>query len=244
MNRTVKGLDYSFARPNLDQVKAQGFHFVVRYLTGSGKALTGGEIAELRKRGLAVAVVFESSGNRAGQGRVAGEGDARQASGQAKVDGLEGIPIFMAVDFDATFAQVKPYFEGVSGVLGKGRRGAYASGLLLRQLVAAGLIDWAWEAGSTGWGDGRRYDNAHILQKAPSVKIGGADVDVNWADPSAYGAMRFVPPKPGPSRAVLKARLKLRQGQLARAEKRAAKRAAWIAYLKGRIAILTRELGQ
>jgi hypothetical protein len=198
MNRTIRGVDYSFDRANLAQLKAQGYKFVIRYLTGSGKALTVAELKDLKAHGLAVGVVYETTAGRAGAGHAAGQHDAQIARAAAANDGLAGIPIYMAVDDDLSFAAVRPYFEGASGVLGKGKRGAYASGLVLRQLMHAGLIDFAWEAGARGWGDGRRFEGAHILQD-PAGHVASASADVNHAAPEAFASFRggtIKPPKP------------------------------------------------
>jgi hypothetical protein len=198
MNRTIRGVDYSFDRANLAELKRLGYRFVIRYLTGSGKALTVAERRDLEAHGLAVGVVYETTAGRAAAGHAAGEHDAQVARAAAANVGLAGIPIYMAVDDDLSFATVRPYFEGASRVLGKGKRGAYASGLVLRQLMHAGLIDFAWEAGARGWGDGRRFEGAHILQD-PAGHVASASADVNHAAREAFASFRggtIKPPKP------------------------------------------------
>jgi hypothetical protein len=198
MNRTIRGVDYSFDRANLAELKRLGYRFVIRYLTGSGKALSVAERKDLEAHGLAVGVVYETTAGRAGAGRAAGEHDAQIARAAAANVGFAGIPIYMAVDDDLSFNTVRPYFEGASPVLGKGKRGAYASGLVLRQLMHAGLIDFAWEAGARGWGDGRRFEGAHILQD-PAGHVASASADVNHASIEAFASFRggtIKPPKP------------------------------------------------
>jgi hypothetical protein len=241
MNRTVKLLDYSFDRPNIAAVKALGYVGVLRYLTGAGKAITHSERENIEAHGLGWFAIYESTAGRAGAGHGAGVADAQRANQAARDLGAADIPVFMAVDFDATFAQVKPYFEGASPILGKGRRGAYASGLVLRQLRAAGLIDWAWEAGARAWGDGRRDPDAHILQD-PSSRVAGASVDVNHADPSVLAAMRPAPQPTGHTSAWRRARLKLRQRQLAATRARIEKDQKRAKWLQGRIDVLNKDL--
>jgi hypothetical protein len=202
MNRTIKGVDYSFARPNLNTLYRLGYRFVGRYATGRGKAITLTERREIEKAGLAIGpLFFESTAARSRQGHSAGATDARDASMAAQAVGLKGIPIFMVDDANSTFAQVEPYFRGASDVLGKGRRGAYGSGKLLRELRRAGLIDFAVEAGARSWGDGTRDPNAEVLQDPP-ITVAGGDVDVLHADASAFAAFRggWKPEPPPPPR--------------------------------------------
>jgi hypothetical protein len=67
MNRTIKGADYSFARPNLKKLYDLGFRFIGRYATGRGKALTRDELKAIHAAGLALGpLYFEAGGNRAG----------------------------------------------------------------------------------------------------------------------------------------------------------------------------------
>jgi hypothetical protein len=202
MNRTIRGVDYSFARPNLKKLHDLGYRFVGRYVTGRGKALTRDELKAIHAAGLALGpLYFEAGGNRARSGRAAGEQDALAAKRASADLGLTDIPIFMADDADSTLEQVRPYFIGADNVLGKGRRGAYGSGKLLRQLRMAGLIDFAVETGSRGWGDGTRDPNAEVLQDPP-ITVAGGDVDVLHADASAFAAFRggWRPEPPPPPR--------------------------------------------
>ena len=68
-----QGIDYSFGRPELDTVKAQGYTFVIRYLAqqGGGKVITPQEAAQIRAHGLALVLVYEQGAGRAREGRAA-----------------------------------------------------------------------------------------------------------------------------------------------------------------------------
>jgi hypothetical protein len=69
MNRTIRGVDYSFARPNLKKLHDLGYRFVGRYVTGRGKALTRDELKAIHAAGLALGpLYFEAGGNRARSG--------------------------------------------------------------------------------------------------------------------------------------------------------------------------------
>jgi hypothetical protein len=203
MNRMIRGVDYSFARPNLKKLYDLGYRFVGRYATGRGKALTRDELHAIWNAGLALGPLYMEPGlaARARMGRAVGEQDALAAKRAAADLGLTDIPIFMVDDANSTLDQVRPYFIGAGNVLGKGRRGAYGSGKLLRQLRFDGLIDFAVETGSRAWGDGTRDPNAEVLQDPP-ITVAGGDVDVLHADASAFAAFRggWKPEPPPPPR--------------------------------------------
>jgi hypothetical protein len=188
MNRTIRGVDYSFDRANLAELKRLGYRFVIRYLTGSGKALTRGRAQGPRSARPRGRRRVRDDGRAGGGGHAAGQHDAQVANAAAANVGLAGIPIYMAVDDDLTFDTVRPYFEGASPVLGKGKRGAYASGLVLRQLMHAGLIDFAWEAGARGVGR-RPALRGRPHPAGPGRPRRVASVDVNHAPE----AVRVVP---------------------------------------------------
>lgn len=108
----VGGTDISHARA----VAAAGYVGAIRYLCHPAdgiKRLQAGELAALHGAGLAVGLVWETTADRAGQGRGAGTADAVQANAQADALGWpDDRPIFFAVDFDARPDQVAPYFAG------------------------------------------------------------------------------------------------------------------------------------
>ena len=112
--RTV--VDYSFARPSPAALHDAGFRLAMRYISnGSKKDLTASEARALHAAGLDIALVWETVAGRAGEGARAGTVDVQAA--EAAADRL-GYPkdavIFYAVDFDATAAQVEPFFRAVT----------------------------------------------------------------------------------------------------------------------------------
>jgi hypothetical protein len=212
MNRSVRGLDYSFGRPNLSTVKAQGYKFVLRYLTGHGKALSGAERRDIEAHKLGLGVVFESSANRAGQGRAAGASDARTAQWAVTTVGLPAtLPIYFAVDFDADPGQVAPYFQGIRNVLPFDRTGVYGGYRVVSALAGGGVVKWVWQ--TVAWSGGKVYPGAHIFQHAPSIKVGGADVDVNDASPEAFGSLHGGPKPPKPRKYGSRALVQGHQGE-------------------------------
>src|SRR5581483_8615643 len=122
------GLDYAWGRLTPAQHKSVGSTFAVRYLShDASKNLTRAEADELRRGGIDVVVVWESTATRASEGMQAGIDDARTALSMAEACGMpHGRPIYFAVDQDVDGQTVHAYFEGVAAVLGRAY-GPYAS---------------------------------------------------------------------------------------------------------------------
>lgn len=100
----MRGIDYASARPNLDEVKRQGFSFVVRYLSTivGTKTISKVEADDIRSHRLGLALVYEQYTERPKEGRIAGHADAIVAFAEAGAAGFpENRPIYFAVDFDA-----------------------------------------------------------------------------------------------------------------------------------------------
>jgi len=199
------GLDYSAGRPSGAAIRAAGYSFVVRYLDnglGGGRAnLTAAEAADLRGAGVDVALVWErkllSGPDRAAQGRAAGAADAGAAMAQARACGLDGWPIYFAIDFDlpdyapaatsplAKLGPVGDYFGGIRAVLPLERVGVYGSFYAVGRVRAAGLAQWTWQ--TMAWSGGQVDTAIHLLQRLGTVKVGGVDCDVNEAKQANFG---------------------------------------------------------
>jgi hypothetical protein len=190
MGQTL-GVDYSFSRPSPAEIKA--FHaFVMRYLTGSGKAVSRVEIDALHAQGLGVGFVFESTAGRSAAGRAAGTADARAALSAANALGVPAaVPLFFAVDFDAVPTQVARYFAGVSSVLGA-RAGVYGS----YTITTAGLAPWRWQ--TMAWSRGKIDPQAHLIQRIGMTHpIPGCDENVLQRPLAFWGPV--VAPKSTPA---------------------------------------------
>lgn len=174
MATETRVVDYSFARPAPSTIKRAGYRGVLRYLGGSAsKQLTKAEAASLHAQGLAIGLVYESSADRARQGRNAGIADAKTARSKAAALGYpSGCPLFLAVDFDATPAQVASYFDGAKSVLGK-RAGIYGG----RKVMTVD-VDWKWQ--TAAWSGGILSPEAHLFQRVhPEGKMpAGCDENV------------------------------------------------------------------
>src|ERR1039458_3941846 len=146
-------LDYSWGRPNLTQVKAQGYEGVIRYISHdtTGKTITVGEANSIRGAGLGLALVFEDAASEALNGHDAGVADATFALEYANSIGFPvDRPIYFAVDTESAntqLAAVEAYFQGVQSVLGA-RTGVYGDDTV----VSAINVSWKWQ--TCAWSGG------------------------------------------------------------------------------------------
>lgn len=193
------GIDYSFARPNLTDVKKK-YGFVCRYLSHSGaKNITIEEAAAIRHQGLDLVLVWEDTAQNALKGKAQGVEDAKYAVTQANAIGWpHNLPIYFAVDFDATPEQqgaINQYFQGVCDVIGLDRTGVYGGFYVVERVANAHLAHWFWQ--TLAWSGGQVFKNAHIYQDGATDFAGGADVDKALQD--NFGQWGFAaPPKPVP----------------------------------------------
>lgn len=186
-------VDYSWGRvggsdaSHAAAVAAAGYVGAMRYLCHPAdgiKRLTKGELDVLHAAGLAVGVVWETTADRAGRGRDAGRADAVEANRQMDALGFPvDRPCYYAVDFDASPAQVAPYFDGVAAVGGRDW-GVYGSYRIVEGLAAR--TDWLWQcaawsgngAGSGGSIQGRRLSRrARLFQRVGYVLNDTCDVN-------------------------------------------------------------------
>lgn len=162
------GVDYSFARPSPQAIKAAGYDYVLRYLAASAparpKVLTVAERDALWAAGLGIGLVWEEGAQRAKAGRAAGVSDAFAVAALGRTLGLpEDVVVFFAVDYDAAFDDVRAYFEGVRSV--RTASGCYGGAKVIDPLAAAGLIVTGWQAGASSWSNGQLSPHASIVQR-------------------------------------------------------------------------------
>ncbi|HEU5475828.1 MAG TPA: glycoside hydrolase domain-containing protein [Actinophytocola sp.] len=183
-------LDYSAGYPGAENVRRMGFAGVIRYLRKEGSSrvrpLTAAEVADMRARGLGIALVYQHvSTSRVSQGRAAGRHDANWALSQARAVGIEPRAIYFAVDYDAGPGTVVEYFRGACDVLGVGRVGGYGGFRVVGHLFDLGLIRWGWQ--TVAWSAGRREGRAHLFQRLGQISCGGIRCDVNDVLKADYG---------------------------------------------------------
>ncbi len=197
----TEGVDYSFGRPSVAELKLLGKTFVVRYVDyeGTSKGLTSSELAELRANDMSVAMVYQkSTTTQALAGRVAGAADAEYAAGQLAALGFPPeTAIYFPVDFDAQPAdqpKIDEYLRGAAEAIGVERVGVYGSFYVLDRCLKNGTVRWAWQ--TYAWSDGKLHPEAHLYQYLNNVTLAGAAVDLNEGRAENFGQWKqagFIP---------------------------------------------------
>jgi LysM repeat protein len=161
----IEGVDYSWARPGGAKLQANGKTFAVRYLHSSGKGISNAEIADLRAHSIQIAVVYEA-GAKSFLGRAAGAAQARTA--QSLLNGLNlssSLPIYFAVDWDASEADqagIDEALRGAADVIGAGRVGLYGGYWPVSRAQAHGTARWLWQ--TYAWSGGHVAAGIHLYQ--------------------------------------------------------------------------------
>lgn len=176
-------LDYSFARPDLGAVRAEGVVGVIRYLApdddaNRGKVLFPPERDLILGHGLDLVLNWEWYSARALEGNPAGVADGQAARAQAEALGYpHGCAVFFSVDCDTqNMGAVDAYFDGVrSGLGGVYRVGVYGSFDVVRHVLGVGRADFGWQ--TVAWSNGQRDPGAVVYQDGVMLFGGGADED-------------------------------------------------------------------
>jgi hypothetical protein len=187
------GVDFAWSHPSVAALKDAGITFVARYLSHDpSKNLSPPERESYRKAGIEVIVVWESSGGRALEGEKAGRADAQVAYYQAVACGMPvdqdrrlKRPIYFAVDTDASWEQVAPYFAGAAAVLGRHNIGAYGGIRVVAGGFEAGAIGFAWQ--TYAWSNGQWDRRAQVQQYLNGQSVGGISVDLDRSTVVDFG---------------------------------------------------------
>jgi hypothetical protein len=174
------GIDFSFGGGlTAAQIKAAGYHYVCRYLSGgNSKDISAAEVANYKAAGIPVVFVWETTGNEYTQAQ--GVTDAKAAEAELARVGATGATVFFAQDVPVA-AGTNPvaYMRGVNGVIGLARSGGYGQYSVIKSLFDSGVIRYGWQ---TSGGSGGAWDpRADIRQVSYNVHVGPATVDVNQA---------------------------------------------------------------
>lgn len=206
-------LDYSAGVPRAADVKAAGHVGVIRYISPpreawmKGKPLGRAEVEDMRAHGIGVACVWQFEGERAPdvmRGARGGELDAKAADAHLKTIGLEGWPVFFAVDFNASITQwnetIVHYFRAAVAVLGRDRVGIYGHSRAIDWAREDGVIAdlgggrvLGWQAAAKSWESpaGHVHPGAVLHQARANVPgPGGLQVDVNTVRHAYWGQTR------------------------------------------------------
>ena len=206
----ILGLDYAGGRPGGAAIMANGYQFVVRYLSDGGlslpgKLLTAAEYADLQRAGVAVCCNWESTATRMLDGFAAGVSDAQKASAVCMSLGHPPTrPIYFSVDFDATPAQqvnIDAYLDGAASVVSLARTGVYGGFWVVKRCLDNGKAKWGWQTGA--WSGGNIDPRIHLYQRIGYVSVNGVECDVNEARQLDFGQTlsgNITPPvNPSPS---------------------------------------------
>jgi len=188
---TITGVDYAWGRPSTQALRGEGVAFACRYLSydKTGKNLTFDEAARLSAAGIAVVSNWEYDTEAALKGHAQGVRDASEADRQHRAaGGPADRPIYFSVDFDASpehQAAINAYFDGVASVIGVHRTGAYAGYWVIKRLLDAGKISWAWQ--TFAWSGGNWDERIHLRQVRNGVPIDTVDTDLDHALTEDFG---------------------------------------------------------
>lgn len=185
-------IDYAWEKPSVDSLVSAGVTGVIRYLsTDPAKNLSHDELDALTTHGIPVALVWETTADRALDGYSAGVEDATQALNQKRSLGLpDTTPIYFAVDTDVTEDQASGicsgYLAGCSAALGNGwfnLLGVYG-GYTMINAAAVNGIRYLWQ--TSAWSGGQWHPSTTLRQTGQTV-IGTVDVDVNTSQRDDWG---------------------------------------------------------
>lgn len=184
--------DYSAAAISAAALRAVGVTTVMRYVStaGNGKNVTKAEYAELTAAGIAVGLVYETTGQWMLGGYSAGLAAARSARAQATAVGYPATHrIWYAADFDAVAAQITTVLDCLHGCAdaegSKNLVAAYGDFDVCNAAVAAGFAaPWQTDA----WSSGRWCTAAVLRQTGQTTTCGGVQVDINEITGSLFPA--------------------------------------------------------
>lgn len=209
------GIDYSLSRPDLACAKKTGVGFICRYISwpGNPKNITTPEVVAARALGLDIVIVYELSANRALGGSAAGKQDAESADAQLAQVGLEGAPVYFAVDFDvkdyapsepnapdsgrAKLGPIGDYLAAAAATIGKKRTGVYGGYWVVKRALDAGLVTYAWQ--TYAWSGGQWDPRAQLQQVKNGQSLCGGEVDYDRALAPDFGQASRPDPKPTPT---------------------------------------------
>lgn len=198
-----EGVDYAWGRPSPVVLKRYGKDFVLRYVStpGNDKNIDNAERKLLQDAGIDIAIVFETTANRALGGYAVGRQDAYAARKQVMRAGgpADGV-IYFAADVDVEsfrdFALVNAYLRGAASVLGKECVGVYGEYDVVKSAHEAGVCKFLWQ--TYAWSHGEIYPYAHLWQYHNGVRIDGVSCDLDRALRPNFGQWYYEPPEPVP----------------------------------------------
>lgn len=181
---TMYGYDVDFYKPTIKLLKAHRANFVMGYLSHDpAKNMTKAYADKVRKNGMGIGLVWETTARRASGTFANGQSDAYEAMAQSSALGFPTfLPIYFAVDFDAVPSQVHDYFDGVKATI-HDRTGVYGSYRVVNDLYYSNGIKWTWQ--TLAWSGSKWFRHNTMEQTKIEIDWGPGKVDADTA-PSRY----------------------------------------------------------
>lgn len=192
----TKGVDFSWDKPNGPALRADGFSFVVGYVSPeSGKNITKSQVSAYHSAKLNVGIVYEGTGAEAFNSGNAPSVDSR---GNSQMDAL-GAPLstvlYIAVDRDTSGSAVAAFFKSA---VARSKRpiGVYGNYAVVSYLMSRGIVKYGWQ--TYAWSGGHLYAPAQLFQYSNGHHIAGGTVDYDYQEHSAAGLWMYstTPVKP------------------------------------------------
>lgn len=193
----IMGLDEDWSKVDPRTAAAQGFHFVVGYISQdhTGKNITRSQIDALHAAGLDVALVFEYNPESARGGAYAGTQDATIAVRCAQQLGApRGMTIYYAIDYNARsateMAEITRYRVAAQAVTRAAgyEIGTYGGYYVCSFLAAHAFDGFLWQ--TSAWSSGQWEPSAVLRQVQNGIHVGSATVDRDEAMRPNFGQWR------------------------------------------------------
>lgn len=182
----------------LDTMRYVGVQTIIRYYDWPGsptlkeKIPTTAELALIKKNGFKFCAVFQHNNSKLGSFTAArGDHDAGVVLELAKKwNQPRASGVYFGVDFDPSKNEIKgpvmDYAREFSRIVrGAGFRvGTYGSGLTLRMLLDAGMIDLSWLSMSSAFRESKEFaaSGRWNLQQVKDRNCGGINCDFNYVN--------------------------------------------------------------
>jgi Domain of unknown function (DUF1906) len=213
----VSIIDFSVARPSLDQLKTSGVTTVMRYIgwdgvgvfPNTGKNLTKAEADRYLSAGISIGLAFEYTASAAALGSDQGSKDGQLAKDQlSQVGAPIDAGVYFAVDYDtpdyapglantsgnsmAKLGPIGQYFKAINDLRGGYRVGAYGGYWVIKRLFDCGLITLGWQ--TIAWSGGNVDSRISLLQTVDKSPIAGSDMNIHQSKQADFGQW----PSPAP----------------------------------------------
>lgn len=183
---SVVVVDYAWSHPSIAKLQSLNAIGVARYVSNdSAKNLSSDEYASLKRAGIAVTLVWETTANRALSGYDGGKSDADKAEKLADALGYpKSAAIYFAVDFDAGPTQRRTVTQYLKGARDSCERpiGVYGSYYVIEDAAGQDTADYFWQ--TLAWSGGQVSQYHDLLQ----VVTGSTpQYDINYVAHADWG---------------------------------------------------------